>query len=99
MKHVTLEIRYHDLMNEILQAIREQVNGRTLNFNGGIVVGRSDEDPVECIVAVHSDLTVSTDYNGDVEEKGSEVGDYPLHIQLAVLRELEQNHYAVEEQS
>lgn len=85
---------YQRLQNSIGDSIKHIVGNRSLDLNNGLVIATYD-DINECIVTIHEDLTVDTDFNHDVMIRGSKIEDFPIHIQIALLEMLEDEDYTI----
>ena len=91
----TLKQEYKDLKVKVLEAIDDIVGDNNLTLHRGVIV-REHGDENECIIQVNKDLSVDTQYNGDITEAENNLKDYDIEIQLGILEMLEKKEYSID---
>lgn len=94
----TLKEKASKISEQVEKRIKKILGEKTAELHEGVVIVEHD-DFNECIVSVHGeDLTINTNFNGDIAEKIGELKDCPLQIQIEILKRLEDEEYEIGEE-
>jgi hypothetical protein len=79
----------------VLNALKDAIGKRKLELTRPIIVVEHGEEN-EVLTAINEDLMVDTELVHETAEECANIADYPIHIQIALLEEIENNKFVIE---